>query len=41
MEALTQHTHQLKPIIFYLFHQAVIIVDSVAFEEERQGSDLI
>ena len=25
----------------YLFRQAVILVDSVAFEEERQGSGLI
>ena len=41
MEALTQHTHQLEPIILYLFCQAVMIVDSVAFEKKRQGSDLI
>ena len=41
IEALTKHTHQLEPIILYLFHQAVIIVDSIAFEKERQGSDLI
>ena len=41
MEALTQHTHQFEPIILYLFRRAVIIVDSVAFEEERQNSDLI
>ena len=41
MEVPTQHTHKLKPIILYLFHQGMIIVDSVAFEEQRYGGDLI
>ena len=41
IKALIQHTHELGPIILYLFCQTVIILDSVAFEEERYGGDLI
>ena len=41
IEALTQNTHELKPVILYLFCQTVIILDSVAFEEEQYGGDLI
>ena len=41
IEALTQHTHQLEPIILYLFLQALILVDCVAFQKEQQGSDLM
>ena len=41
IEALNQHTHQIEPIIFYVFRQATIIVNSVPLEEERQRSDLI
>ena len=41
IEALTQHTHELEPVILYLFHQAVILLDSVASKEKRYGGDLI
>ena len=41
IEALTRHTHELEPVILYLFPQAVIILDSIPFEEERYGGDLI
>ena len=41
IRALTQHTHELEPVILYSFRQTVIILDSIAFEEERYGGDLI
>ena len=41
IEALTQHTHELEPVILYLFCQTVIILDSIAFQEKLYGRDLI
>ena len=41
IEALTQHTHEFKPVIVYNFRQTVIILDSIAFGEERYGGHLI
>ena len=41
IEALTQHTHELEPVILYNFRQTVVILDSIAFEEERYDGHLI
>ena len=41
IEALTQHKHELEPVILYNFHQSVGILDSITFKEERYGGHLI
>ena len=41
IEALTQHTHELEPVVLYNFPQTVIVLDSIAFEEEWYGGHLI
>ena len=41
IKALTQHTHELEPVILYNFCQTVIILDSNALGEEPYGGDLI
>ena len=41
IETLTQHAHELEPVILYDFRQTVIILDSIAFKETRYGGHLI
>ena len=41
IEAFTQQTHELEAVILYNFRQTVVILDSIAFEEERYGGPLI
>ena len=38
---MTQHTHEVAPVILYLFHQAVMVVEDLAFEEKRYCGDFI
>ena len=41
IETLTQHAHELKPVILHNFGQTVIILDSITFKEKRYGGHLI
>ena len=41
IETLTQHTHELEPVILYYFRQTMIILDSITFKEKRYGIHLI
>ena len=40
IKMLTQHTHQLEPFILYSFPYTVVVLDSIAFKEERYGGQL-
>ena len=35
IEMLTQHTHELEPVILYNLRQAMIILDSITFKGKR------
>ena len=41
IETFAQHTHELEQVILYSFRQAMIILGSITFKEERYGGHLI